>query len=106
MRERTLYLIIGLLLGVIIMQWRQGPQPAQAQTPEPIAGAFGSYWNFQMRYAVMLSNGDIYENNWNYNLGYFDSPPTYRGNFWYSEPVPADNSSWGAIKEQFENEQR
>jgi hypothetical protein len=32
MKDKVLYIIIGVLLGVIIMQARQGPRPARAQS--------------------------------------------------------------------------
>jgi len=97
-----MYLSIGLLCLSLsaLIGFHVGHRTAQAQAPEPIAGVMGSYQTSQMRYAVMLSNGDVYENTWHGAIGTFQEPPTYRGNFWYSEPVPTEQSTWGGIKSQ------
>ncbi len=90
------------LMLAVAVGYHLGSQAAQAQAPEPIGGVMGSYQTPQMRYAIMLSNGDVYENNWHGAFGYFVGPPTYRGNFWYDQPVPSESSTWGGIKSQLE----
>ncbi len=98
MKDKLPYIIIGVLIGVIIMQWQQGPQPAQAQAPEPTTGyrvqiTAGSTTTYHF---VMLSNGDVYTRSSNDNWS--TNPPQYMGNFWGTFPVPTSNSSWGGIK--------
>jgi len=103
-KDKIPYIIIGVLIGVIVMQWQQGPAPAQAQAPEPITG-FGSYsaGNGAAAYHhVMLANGDVYRNLSKTSGGdghfIFRTPPTYVGNFWQGPPVQTNQSTWGAIK--------
>lgn len=99
MRERTLYIIIGVLIGVIIMQWQQGPQPAQAQTMDveyhAIAG--DAYGNRPAYIYALYPNGDVYRRG-GYNTWEAQDPPEYLGNFWGGPPVPTSNETWGSIK--------
>ena len=101
MRERTLYIIIGVLIGIVIMQWQQGPQPAQAQAPEAISGYHPVLNGGFIYHEVMLSNGDLYQQAHNADspqLGFRGDGLVYVGNFWDSTPVPTSNESWGTIK--------
>lgn len=104
MRERTLYVIIGLLLGIIIMQWRQGPQTAQAQAPGVVVGNFANDFHY-----VLLDNGDVYSRMIQQVGGfpkYVEAESraelNYVGNFWTSPPVPTSNETWGSLKEKFD----
>jgi hypothetical protein len=99
MKDKALYIIIGVLIGVIIMQWQQGPQPAQAQAPEVINGYRVVTYNTTGHHFVMLSNGDVYKQDRPLHEDSFGgAAPKYMGNFWSGAPVPTSNSSWGEIK--------
>ena len=104
MKDRVLYIIIGVLIGVVIMQWQQGPAPAQAQAPEPITGyrvvlkgpSQDDYVHF-----VMLSNGDVY-GRFSSALTPFNHDLVFLGNYWGGPPVQTNQSTWGAIKGQYD----
>ena len=99
MRERTLYIIIGTLIGVIIMQWRQGPQPVQAQAPSTVTSLLE--WPATNTHIVVLDNGDVFRNHLTYSpedFWRYETPPEYLGNFFSGPPVPTTNESWGSIK--------
>jgi hypothetical protein len=100
MRDKVLYIIIGVLIGVVVMQWQQGPQPVQAQAPEPINGwkVFGG--DRDRHFVVMLSNGDVYlrlAHETNGAWSWFNDT-AYLGNFWTTIPIQTNQSTWGAIK--------
>ena len=106
MKDKALYLIVGLLLGVIVMQAKQGPQPVQAQAPEVITGySMGVDGDFRVHY-VMLSNGDVYANHNHESLshpkGLFAQSAEYRGNFWTGQTVQTNQESWGGVKSKYE----
>jgi hypothetical protein len=98
MKDKVLYIIIGVLIGVVVMQWQQGPQTAQAQAPEPISGyrVQKKTNNSDTMHFVMLTNGDVYmresQHDWS------TEPLRYFGNFWGGPPVQTNQSTWGAIK--------
>ena len=104
MRERVLYIIIGVLIGVVVMQWQQGPQPAQAQAPDAVAG-YRAVGNGGLIYhEVMLSNGDIYQQSHSGDsaqLGFRGDGLIYVGNFWDGGPTPTNPQSWGGIKGKY-----
>jgi len=101
MKDKLPYIIIGVLIGVIIMQWQQGPQPAQAQAPEVITGYRVVSGSVLTDHFAMLSNGDVYRQSHNSTYGAtFNTPPTKVGNFWTGQggAVPTEQKTWGGVK--------
>jgi hypothetical protein len=87
-KDKALYIIIGVLIGIVVMQWNQGPQTAQAQTPGEILGYQVAVEYNDGNHFVLLPNGDVYMQRNDLGDG-FDRPAKYMGNFWTGEPVPA-----------------
>ena len=72
---------------------------AQAQAPEPLPAA----WVGSSTVRVMLSNGDVYQRHITSAAALLQPGPLYVGNFW-NGAVANGQSSWGAIKNQYDDE--
>ena len=87
MKEKGLYLIIGLLLGVIVMQAKQGPQPAQAQLGvDALDWTVYDHPTYALLHWVIKPSGEVYVRTGN---NFDPSPPINLGSFWVGGPVPA-----------------
>lgn len=90
MKDKVLYIIMGVLIGVVVMQWQQGPETVQAQARTqvpgtPVAMSGDGLVNGQY---LCLENGDIYFRRVEFERGVpgfkntGDSQLRYVGNYW------------------------
>jgi len=97
--KRFMYLSIGLLCLSLsaLIGFHVGSRTAEAQ-PEMVSGTHQFRDNV---WTVMLSNGDVYINNYHPILDKFEEPARYLGNFWNGDPVQTDQGTWGGVKGKY-----